>query len=123
MERHLRRLKDQPYLKAPKTPIEITEAFKDDKVQSDYGYNLSNTEKLYINTVSAENTCFTLFASMDVVKMIETNIPPNQRQYSMDATFRIVPQGNFKQLLIIYIEFHNDVSEYFLDCFVHVHVK
>lgn len=110
MERNLRRLKDQPYPKAPHNAHEIIDAYTDEKILSNFAYNLSNTDKLYIDTITTNTYCFTLFASMENIKLVDANIPPNMRNYSMDATFKIVPKSEFKQLLIIYIEYKNDVS-------------
>lgn len=109
MERQLRRYKDKPYPKAPKTETEIKEAFTDTTVMKDYGLNLNNTKPIYIDTVNNGNNCFCLFAS---IKLIEEKMPPG-RNYSMDATFSIVPYGCFSQLLIIYIEWRGEVSKYY----------
>lgn len=112
MERQLRRIKDAPYPKAPKTDVDIRKAFQDKRVMSDYGFNLNKTKPIYIDTVTNGNHCFCLFASLSTIKIIEEKIPAG-RNYSMDATFSIVPNGCFKQLLIIYIESRGDVNIFY----------
>ena len=44
------------------------------------------------------------------IQNIINNIRVNDRQYLMDATFKVCPNGEFKQLLIIYIEYIESVS-------------
>lgn len=46
------------------------------------------------------------------MSLIDQNISPEERHYLMDATLDVVPDGNFYQLLIIHIEYKNDVSYY-----------
>lgn len=113
MERQLRRYKDKPYPKAPKTESEIKEAFTDTTVMKEYGLNLNNTTPIYIDTVNNGDNCFCLFASLLSIKLIDEKMPAG-RKYSMDATFSIVPHGCFSQFLIIYIEWRNEVSEYLI---------
>lgn len=75
-----------------------------------YGYNMEHDAKCYIDTVVTPHYAFTVFASKFVIDFIEKNIEPSTRNYLMDATFDSLPKG-FYQLLIISIEYQNDVSE------------
>lgn len=52
---------------------------------------------------------FTIFASQFVMSFIQQNIRPGDRNYLMDGTFDSLPNG-FYQLLIIALEYENDVS-------------
>lgn len=113
MERQLRRLKDKPYPKAPKTEADIRNAFEDDRVMNDYGYNLNRTQPIYIDTMKNGENSFCLFASLSSIKLIEEKIESG-RNYSMDATFSIVPHGCYKQFLIIYIEWRGDVCKLYI---------
>lgn len=75
----------------------------------EYGYNLEHDSRFYIDTVVNPNYAFTVFASQFVIEFIQENIKPECRYYLMDATFDGLPPGYY-QLLIISIEYQNDVS-------------
>lgn len=111
MQRNLRRLKNVPYPKTPKNVEEISDAFKKPEIMKEFGFNLRGTDRFYMDTIEiSSSSMFTIFVSHQVVAMIEDNIPPNDRHYLMDATFDVVPVGlGYYQLLIIYIQFKNDV--------------
>lgn len=79
------------------------------KTIEEYGYNLDGDAKFYIDTVVAPDYAFTVFASKHTINFIEENIDPESRHYLMDATFDGLPPG-FYQLLIIAIEYQNDVG-------------
>lgn len=94
----------------PRTSGEISDAFKNEAIYNEYGLNERKSEPFYIETVDkSPSYSFTLFASMQVVKMIQHFLPENRR-YLMDGTFDVTPLGCYAQLLVIYIEFKNDVS-------------
>lgn len=76
-----------------------------------YGYTLENDARFYAGTVSKSKYGFTVFASEFVIKFIEKNIAPKSRRYLMDGTFDKLPSP-FYQLLIISIEYQNDVSNF-----------
>lgn len=122
MERQLRRIKDRPYPKSPKTESEIREAFADDRVMIDYGYNLNKTQPIYIDTVNNGEHSFCLFASLSSIKIIGEKIGPG-RNYSMDATFSMVPHGRYKQFFIIYIEWRGDVSMHILQFIIVLDIR
>lgn len=75
---------------------------------------MDGDEKLYIGTVVKSKYAFTVFASKFVIDFIEKNIEPSSRKYLMDATFDSLPK-DFYQLLIISIEYQNDVSNIFFN--------
>lgn len=109
MKRNLGRILNPNRPKMPTTSKEISDAFQNEAIYNEYGRNERKTEPFYIGTVDKSSYSFTMFASMDVVKMIEEYIPTDRR-YLMDGTFDVTPIGCYSQLLIIYIEFKNDVS-------------
>lgn len=76
-----------------------------------YGFNLRNTERFYIDTI--EKSGFTIFASREIMQMIDDAIPPENRKYMLDGTFDVAPIGSFYQLLIIAIDYKKDVSLWF----------
>lgn len=81
-----------------------------------YGNTLDRKNKFYVDTVVAEAYTFTIFVSFKTVNMIKRYIKPAERRYLLDGTFKIRPKL-FYQLLIIAIEYKNDVIIFF--CFVH----
>lgn len=109
MERNLRRILNGDVPKMPTSTNDISRAFEDAATMDQYGFNLRKTERFYIDTVQNDNHSFTLFASYEIIRMIEKYIP-GDRHYLMDGTFDVTPIGPFSQLLIIYIEHQNDVS-------------
>lgn len=109
MERNLRRLKNRPYPKLPKNAEEIGAAFKEPEILEEFGFNLRGNERFYVNTTTNSSSSFTIFASKNVMNMIRDHIPPKERRYLLDATFDVTPLGSYYQLLIIYIEYKNDV--------------
>lgn len=111
MERNLRRLKNKVYPKRPQTAAEIISMFEDDSITDEYAFNLSRTERFYIETVDKPNEySFSVFASLEAIDIVKNKIPAKDRKYLTDATFKICPYGCWYQLLIIYIEYQNDVS-------------
>lgn len=108
MQRTLQRHKNKQYPKNLDSIEGIRETFKDPRIIQDYGKNLGGDEMFYIDTVVHENHAFTLFASKYAINFINDNIPPESRHYLMDATFDSLP-NEFYQLLIISIEYNNDV--------------
>lgn len=76
----------------------------------EYGLNLRKTERFYISTIQKDSFAFTLFASFQVMSLIENHIPPQCRNYAMDGTFAMTPLKGFYQLLIIHVEYGKSVG-------------
>lgn len=74
MERTLRRHKNKIHPKKPDTLSDVIEAYKDQSIMMNYGLNLRKTERFYITTVEEESFAFTLFASFQVMSLIENHI-------------------------------------------------
>lgn len=111
MERNLRRLKQKKYPKNPINGPQIINTFEDPINIENFAFNLRRTNRFYIDTVKTDlDQWFTVFASQSLIKMIENHIPAEERRYLIDGTFKVRPLGNFYQLVVIYIEFKNDVS-------------
>lgn len=86
---------------------EIIAAFENEGTMTSFGYSKhDNSTPLYKGTImdGVKYIC-TFLASETIIDMIKENIEPERRKYMMDATFKIVPVGVFKQLLIIYVEY------------------
>ena len=78
-------------------------------IMEQYGFNLERDGKFYIETVIEDHYAFTVFASKFVIDFIQEQIQPNKRHYLMDGTFDSLP-SEYYQLLILSIEYENDVS-------------
>lgn len=114
MKRHMDRVKNAKHPMSPTTFGKLKELFEKEDILESYGYNLKATERLYIDTFVADNFAFSLFASFSIMKIITEHIDPISRKYLIDGTFKCVPRL-FYQLLIISIEYKNDVSFYRLE--------
>lgn len=113
MQRNLRRILNAGNPKNPKSAESVRASFENEDVMENYGYNLRRSESFYMGTLTEKkksSPCsFSLFGSKEVINMIEEHIKPEERKYLLDGTFDTSPVG-FYQLLIIYIEYKNDVS-------------
>lgn len=113
MKRNFYRLQKKGIPKAPKTVQDILTAFSDDEIMQSFG-ETKRTEKtvsrkFYKAAVEHDNFSFCIFASDNIIALIEKFIPAASRNFLMDATFKIVPEGCFNQILIIYIEYTTQV--------------
>lgn len=112
MRQQLNKIKNENVPKRPRKIGEIHDAFLDPKIFERYGKTLNERRNLYIGTVTKSKKCsFTVFASLETIDMVSANIPPEKRRYLLDGTFKICARP-FYQLLIILIEFANDVRNY-----------
>lgn len=109
MERNLSRKKNKKYPKRPKMVANLIEAYEDPNILQEFGNNLRNTSRFYIDTILLLQSVFTVFASQQIIDMIKIHIPSDERTYMIDGTFSVVPISGFYQLLVIYIQFKNDV--------------
>lgn len=110
LERNARRYKET-FPPMPKCPQHIIEAFSDTKIFDKFAFNLRRTHQFYIGTVEYDaKHFFSVFASHQIMDMIEKNIPQNERNYLIDGTLKVTPIGGFYQLMVIHIEYKNDVS-------------
>lgn len=117
LERNTRRYKDT-FPRMPKCPSHIIKAFADPQIYDKYALNLRKTHPFYIATVEHdEKTFFSIIVSHQIMQMIEENIPPKDRKYLIDGTFKVTPMGGFQQLMIIHIEYKNDVRFYCISHF------
>lgn len=108
MKRQLSRIKSNCYPKKPTTFKEIKDSFDTPAINLEYGRTLNQTEKLYVDTIVTVNYSFCIFASFKIINIVKQHIRPGERNYLLDGTFKVAPEM-FYQLLIISIEFENDV--------------
>lgn len=136
IERCLQKIKKGTLPKTPETVDEIVDAFSRKDVIESYGTALQTVdghgvelkEKYMFFDGAFENKkkqfSFCAFSSKATIKLIESHIPVAERHISMDATFRIVPVGKFKQLLILYIRKNKKVILFvLLSHFMHAFVS
>lgn len=109
MKRQLFRIKNSKYPRLPKCIADIRTAFEQKEVMKDFGYTLDKSRVLYVGTVVKKSYSFVTFASRKVIDIIKDMIPSTQRRLLIDGTFQIVPR-QFNQLIVISIEYKNDVS-------------
>lgn len=109
MKRNMSRVKNSQYPKNPKTCEELKAIFTEAEIFNKYGYNLDTTEALYIDTIVSDEYGFCLFGSQSMINIVRLHIEAKNRKYLIDGTFSCAPKL-FYQLLIISIEFNNDVS-------------
>lgn len=117
MKRNLNRIKNGPRPKIPENAAELTALFEDPDVFYKYGMNLNQTAPRYFATVVTDDYSFCVLQSNSVIEFVKSHIEPSLRNYLIDGTFSCVPRG-FYQLLVISIEYRNDVSFKFLSMFV-----
>lgn len=110
MARNLRRITSKKYSPKVTSLTKVKEAYDDPETMEEYGFNLRKTDQFYVNTIEANNRGFVLFASHQIMRMIDDHIPPENRKYMLDGTFDVRPIGGFYQLLIIAIEYKDSVS-------------
>lgn len=115
MERTLQKIRNSKVPKAPATCEEIKKAFENENVFDEYGMSKhTDRREIFFNTIyesSAFSYC--IFSSQTIIKLMDENIDRNRKKILMDATFKIVPAGPFKQFLVIYVEHMSMVIRHF----------
>lgn len=115
-KRTLERWKNQTYPKVPSSIEQLQSDFKKPDIINKYGSTHDGDAKFYMDTIITKNYEFTIFASQYVMSFIQNYVEPEERRYLMDGTFDSLPKG-FYQMLIIALEYQNDVS-----C-LHIHIS
>lgn len=83
--------------------------FEIPEIREKYGYTYDGDAPLYVGCEVNDQYAFAIFKSQFVIDQIKANILPADRKYLMDGTFDCIPK-EFYQLVIISIEYKNDVS-------------
>lgn len=109
VKKTIQRKKTPRYPANPKSLAQFKEDILKPNVMSNYGYTTDGDFRFYMDTVLTKDYDFTVFFSQYTIEFINKNIPPGTRRYILDGTFDKIPKG-FYQLLVIAIEFQNDVS-------------
>lgn len=83
-------------------------AFANEATLARYGSSRGAVpRRFYVGTCNEAAYGFTIFTSEFVVDAM-ANV--QERRYFVDGTFRVVPDGEFVQLLVIHLDFKNHVS-------------
>ncbi|XP_046806265.1 uncharacterized protein LOC124419747 isoform X2 [Lucilia cuprina] len=115
LQRGLQKIISKNLITSPKNALQVIEAFNLENVWNDFGLSKDEMKPRHFFTaaIDGESYSFCLFSSLKSIDLIKENIPPTKRTYLIDATFKIVPHGCFKQLLIIYIEYFEEIFPIF----------
>lgn len=110
MQRGLQYLTQKVFTRSPTTPVEIIEAFNREMVWTQYGITKHSETPCHFFKACIQEPQFSycIFFSEHIGNMIGEYIPPSHRNFLIDGTFKIVPQGCFKQLLIIHIDYFEE---------------
>lgn len=112
LKRQLNRRKNKKYPKWPKTHAATRDALNDPKFAKEFGRTADGYDNFYSGSVVKEEHSFHVFVSPSVTNLIKYHMIGQRRHYLIDGTFAVVPR-EFAQLLIISIEFKNDVSLFY----------
>lgn len=66
-------------------------------------------ENFFDDAIRKKEHAFVVFSSKRIIRLIE-KLPLEDINVLMDATFRIVPIGEFKQLLVLYTRIQYEVT-------------
>lgn len=114
----LQKIRDRQYPKNPDkkkgdTSLEVHKKYavimNEPNILEEFGRSLDKTQKLYFGSVLRKAYTFHVFASERIIENIIRHMSNRKKNYLMDGTFSIVPRL-FYQLLIIAVEYKNDVS-------------
>lgn len=112
MQRQLRRIRNGVLPASPSTPLEVQQKFQLPGIMNEYGKTKATASDeptpFYRCVVIEQQFAYCIFASQRIIKEI-SKLPEGCRNYYMDGTFKVVPSGQFNQLLIIYAEFFQKV--------------
>ncbi|XP_044317503.1 uncharacterized protein LOC123038074 isoform X1 [Drosophila rhopaloa] len=87
--------------------------FEDENVMNLFGMTKGNSPKCFFKKVHVSSSfAYCIFSSDKIIGLIENNIEEKNRNYLIDATFKVCPFGDFKQLLIIYIKHMQKITPF-----------
>lgn len=111
--RTLQRIKKGVLPKNPNSVREIEDAFRDPEILKTFGYAHGSDDKFFDAAIETNDFSYCVFSSKKIINLINTRRAPNKRHILLDATFKTVPFGPFKQLLIFYVRIDHQVRTFF----------
>lgn len=102
--RHLHRIQSNKIPKSPNTTAEVLLYFALELISIAFGKTQDKANVFYSETVNLKNFGYSIFVSENFLNNL-----PSIRNYRIDGTFKCVPRGPFKQLLIISVDMGNHV--------------
>lgn len=99
---YLNKMKRNKFPKSPKTSEEIISAFEKEDVRKMFGEHYETTVKPEQKGIYG----FSIFCDYTIIESMK-NI--TNREILIDATFDVVPDGPYKQLLVIHLAYENNV--------------
>lgn len=109
MKRGLQKLTNKIFVKSPKSALEVTEVFKKTDIWNQFGVTKGDEQLPFFKAcIQEDDVKYCIFSSERIINIIKEFIPPHKREYLIDATFKIVPQGCFKQLLIMHVNYFDE---------------
>lgn len=98
---YINKLKIGKYPASPQSSWDIINQFQDHDIRNRFG-------KYYKSTQMGNEFSFTMFYSQKMLNRMKYFIN-DKREILMDATFKVVPKGIYKQLLILYVAYKDNV--------------
>lgn len=114
VKRGLQLIVSKTFVNSPQTALELIYAFQKENIWNSFGKSIeeNNSNTAFFKAcIIEEHYSYCIFASEKSIKLIKENIAPSNRRYLIDGTFSVVPKSCFKQLLIVYIEYFNQVIQ------------
>lgn len=110
MQRGLQYLTAKVFIRSPSTPNEIVESFNLERIWNEYGITKheDNPCHFFKACIQEDGFSYCIFFSETIASIITEHILPQQRKYMIDGTFKIVPMGVYKQLLIIHVDYFEE---------------
>lgn len=112
VNRHLYRLRTAALPPNPKSPAEVIESFNLPAIIETYGMTIAAFGKesmpFFRKVHIDEDFAYAIFASQPIIDEV-LKLDEERRHFYLDGTFKVVPYGQFSQLLVIYAEFFEKV--------------
>lgn len=110
VSRGLNLLRNKTLPDNPQNCEAIQSAFAKEDIMTTIGSSIQDENiPFYDGSYECDDFGYCVFSSKGIIGLIGTHIDQNEREFLLDATFKICPFGNFYQLLIIYCKYQQKV--------------
>lgn len=97
---------------SPKTANEVITSFANAEIMATFGSTAKShgieSSPFLKKIVIEQHFAYVVFASDTIIARV-AELPSEQRHIALDGTFKVTPDSDFKQLLIIHVEFFQKV--------------